>query len=79
MSGFPFFLLLGTVATAFRLHSLVQLKHLEFLNNHNMECCRPQKLPQEAQKKQKEPHKNILDNKGSSIDPYGTPNKMSIH
>lgn len=44
-----------------------------------MECCRPQKLPQEAQKKQKEPHKNILDNKGSSIDPYGTPNKMSIH
>ena len=44
-----------------------------------MDCCRPQTLPQEAQKKQKEPHKNILDNKGSSIDPYGTPNKMSIH
>ena len=28
---------------------------------------------------QKRSHKNILNNKGPSIDPGGTPNKMSIH
>ena len=43
-----------------------------------MGCC-PHTLPQECHEGKKRSHKNVLNNKGPSIDPWDTPNKMSIH